>query len=78
MLLLSGHEILPHIGPKPPVGIHRFKLVLFEQKGPIGLVEEPPSRVSFNTRYFASQLNLGLPVATVYFNSQREPQSKRR
>ncbi|GAU12829.1 hypothetical protein TSUD_73160 [Trifolium subterraneum] len=73
-----GKEILPYIGPKPPVGIHRYILVLFEQKGPIGMVEQPTSRVSFNTRYFASQLDLGLPVATVYFNSQKEPQAKRR
>ncbi|AET05551.2 putative phosphatidylethanolamine-binding protein [Medicago truncatula] len=73
-----GKEILPYIGPKPPVGIHRYILVLFEQKGPIGMVEQPTSRVSFNTRYFASQMNLGLPVATVYFNSQKEPQAKRR
>ncbi|XP_058736126.1 protein MOTHER of FT and TFL1 [Vicia villosa] len=73
-----GHEILSYIGPKPPVGIHRFILVLFEQKGPIGLLEQAPNRVNFNTRYFANQWNLGLPVATVYFNSQREPLTKRR
>ncbi|KAE9613857.1 hypothetical protein Lal_00016367 [Lupinus albus] len=73
-----GKEILPYVGPRPPVGIHRYILVLFQQKGPLGLVEQPPSRASFNTRYFARQLNLGLPVATVYFNSQKEPASRRR
>ncbi|KAK7358153.1 hypothetical protein VNO77_00075 [Canavalia gladiata] len=73
-----GKEILPYVGPRPPVGIHRYILVLFEQKGPLGLVEQPPARASFNTRYFARQLDLGLPVATVYFNSQKEPASRRR
>ncbi|XP_019446160.1 PREDICTED: protein MOTHER of FT and TFL1-like [Lupinus angustifolius] len=74
----QGNEILPYGGPRPPLGIHRYILVLFEQKGPLDLVEQPPSRASFNTRYFARQLNLGLPVATVYFNSQKEPAYRRR
>ncbi|KAK7320160.1 hypothetical protein RJT34_04894 [Clitoria ternatea] len=73
-----GKEILPYVGPKPPVGIHRYILVLFQQKGPMGAVEQPASRVSFNTRYFARQLDLGLPVSTVYFNAQKEPATKRR
>jgi len=66
------------VGPRPPIGIHRYIFVLFQQKGPLGLVEQPPTRASFNTRYFARQLDLGLPVATVYFNSQKEPAVKRR
>lgn len=66
------------MGPRPPIGIHRYIFVLFQQKGPLGLVEQPPTRASFNTRYFARQLDLGLPVATVYFNSQKEPAVKRR
>ncbi|EXB69116.1 hypothetical protein L484_017394 [Morus notabilis] len=73
-----GKEILPYVGPRPPVGIHRFILVLFRQKAPLGLVDQPPTRANFNTRYFAGNLDLGLPVATVYFNSQKEPASKRR
>ncbi|KAK7398816.1 hypothetical protein VNO78_09989 [Psophocarpus tetragonolobus] len=73
-----GKEIVPYVGPKPPVGIHRFIFVLFQQKGPLGIVEQPATRASFNTRYFARQLDLGLPVATVYFNAQKEPASKRR
>ncbi|KAJ1437809.1 Phosphatidylethanolamine-binding, conserved site [Sesbania bispinosa] len=73
-----GKEVLAYVGPRPPVGIHRYILVLFEQKGPLGLVEQPPSRASFNTRYFARQLDLGLPVATVYFNAQKEPAARRR
>ncbi|AES99250.2 phosphatidylethanolamine-binding protein [Medicago truncatula] len=72
-----GKEIIPYIEPKPPVGIHRYILVLFEQKGPIGMVEQPTSRVSFKTPYFSNQLNLSLHMATIYFNSQKEPQAKR-
>ncbi|KAJ7970288.1 MOTHER of FT and TFL1 1 [Quillaja saponaria] len=73
-----GKEILPYMGPRPPVGIHRYILVLFQQKAPLGLVDQPPSRANFNTRFFARQLDLGLPVATVYFNAQKEPATKRR
>uniref|UniRef100_A0A803P7J5 Uncharacterized protein n=1 Tax=Cannabis sativa TaxID=3483 RepID=A0A803P7J5_CANSA len=47
-------------------------------KGPLGLVDQPPCRANFNTRFFAAHLDLGLPVATVYFNSQKEPATKRR
>lgn len=75
---VAGKEILPYVGPRPPVGIHRFIMVLFQQKGPLGVVEKPASRANFNTRLFARHLDLGLPVATIYFNSQKEPASRRR
>ncbi|KAM5570444.1 protein MOTHER of FT and TFL1 [Rosa sericea] len=75
---IRGKEILPYVGPRPPVGIHRYILVLFQQKAPMGLVDQPPTRAHFNTRYFAAQLDLGLPVSTVYFNSQKEPANRRR
>ncbi|KAF9667549.1 hypothetical protein SADUNF_Sadunf15G0034700 [Salix dunnii] len=72
-------EILSYVGPRPPVGIHRYILVLFQQKMPLGNMMEPPqNRTHFNTRLFAAHLNLGLPVATVYFNAQKEPANKRR
>ncbi|KAF3437198.1 hypothetical protein FNV43_RR19951 [Rhamnella rubrinervis] len=74
----QGKEVLPYVGPRPPVGIHRYILVLFQQKNQVGMVDQPASRANFNTRLFSAQLNLGLPVATVYFNSQKEPASKRR
>lgn len=74
----AGKEILPYVGPRPPVGIHRYILVLFRQKTPIGHIDHPDSRANFNTRLFAAHLELGLPVATVYFNSQKEPANRRR
>ncbi|KAF8378634.1 hypothetical protein HHK36_029983 [Tetracentron sinense] len=73
-----GKEILPYTGPRPPVGIHRYILVLFQQKTLLSMVEQPISRANFNTRVFSSHLDLGLPVATVYFNAQKEPANKRR
>ncbi|KAH0877815.1 hypothetical protein HID58_065209 [Brassica napus] len=75
----KGKEILPYMEPKPPVGIHRYIFVLFRQISPVGLmVQQPPSRANFSTRMFAGHLDLGLPVATVYFNAQKEPASRRR
>ncbi|KAJ4846892.1 hypothetical protein Tsubulata_045744 [Turnera subulata] len=75
---LRGKEILSYVGPRPPVGIHRYVFVLFQQKMPVGPIEQPDLRANFNTRLFAAHFNMGLPVATVYFNAQKEPASKRR
>ncbi|KAK3022922.1 hypothetical protein RJ639_047144, partial [Escallonia herrerae] len=47
-------------------------------KGPLGFLQLPVSRTNFSTRIFATQLNLGMPVATVYFNSCKEPINRRR
>ncbi|KAI3934833.1 hypothetical protein MKW92_053905 [Papaver armeniacum] len=52
-------------------GIHRFVFVLFRQLGR-QTVYAPGWRQNFNTRDFAEIHNLGLPVAAVYFNCQRE------
>ncbi|XP_074289734.1 protein MOTHER of FT and TFL1 [Silene latifolia] len=74
-----GKEVVAYTGPRPPVGIHRYILVLFEQKQLLGsLMEVPSSRANFNTRLFANRHGLGLPVATVYFNAQKEPANKKR
>ncbi|KAL0441967.1 UNVERIFIED_CONTAM: protein MOTHER of FT and TFL1 [Sesamum radiatum] len=74
-----GREVLPYIGPRPPVGIHRYILVLFQQNGSVeGGVEAPVSRTHFNTRAFAQELDLGMPVATVYFNAHKEPANRKR
>ncbi|KAI3858300.1 hypothetical protein MKX03_013831 [Papaver bracteatum] len=55
------------------VGMHRYVMVVFKQKGELKMVvEEPASRAHFNTRNFAQQYDLGIPVSTLYFNSQKE------
>ncbi|XP_051115931.1 protein MOTHER of FT and TFL1 [Andrographis paniculata] len=75
-----GKEVLPYLGPSPAVGIHRYILVLFRQKS--ALLDKPPEppalRSNFNTRAFAEKLELGTPVATVYFNARREPANRKR
>jgi phosphatidylethanolamine-binding protein len=38
----------------------------------------PSFRDHFNTRQFAEENDLGLPVAAVYFNAQRETAARRR
>nr|ANS56330.1 TFL1-like protein [Cephalotaxus sinensis] len=72
-----GRAIVSYENPRPMIGIHRYVFALFKQKGK-GAVESPPSRHHFNTRQFAECNGLGLPVAAVYFNCQRETAARRR
>nr|UCU84654.1 TFL1c [Platanus x hispanica] len=72
-----GREIVGYEIPKPIIGIHRFVFILFKQRGR-QTVETPASRDHFNTRKFAEENGLGLPVAVVYFNAQRETAARRR
>lgn len=76
--MVAGKEVLVYSGPQPPVGIHRYILVLFRQKTGLDGLEPPVSRSHFNTRAFALELDLGMPVATVYFNSHKEPGNRKR
>jgi hypothetical protein len=64
--------------PKPVVGIHRYVFILFKQRGRQTVRAPPASRDCFNTRMFAGENGLGLPVAAVYFNAQRETAARRR
>ncbi|KAF7834534.1 protein HEADING DATE 3A-like [Senna tora] len=66
-----GQEIVCYESPRPTVGIHRYVFVLFRQLGR-QTVYAPGWRQNFNTRDFAELYNLGLPVAALYFNCQRE------
>jgi hypothetical protein len=52
------------MAPQPPVGIHRYVLVLFQQKSRIvdGYAAPPADHAYFNTRAFAANHELGLPV----------------
>ncbi|KAJ3691456.1 hypothetical protein LUZ61_020620 [Rhynchospora tenuis] len=72
-----GREVVSYESPRPYIGIHRFIFVLFKQKRR-QTVEMLCSRDHFNTRQFAEHNDLGLPVAAVYFNAQRETAARRR
>ncbi|KAJ0715180.1 putative phosphatidylethanolamine-binding protein [Helianthus annuus] len=72
-----GTEIMSYETPKPLIGIHRYVFLLFKQKTRKS-VSPPTSRDHFNTRNFSQQHGLGLPVAVVYFNAQRENATHRR
>ncbi|KAI9122021.1 hypothetical protein K1719_006710 [Acacia pycnantha] len=77
-----GKEVVSYEMPRPNIGIHRYVFVLFKQnrrqcvRAPS--VSSSSSRDHFNTRDFAAKNDLGLPVAAVYFNAQRETASRRR
>ncbi|CAN6195236.1 unnamed protein product [Urochloa humidicola] len=80
----QGDVVVPYMSPRPPVGIHRYVVVVFQQKGRI---HSPPAmapggdhdaRVGFRTRAFADRHHLGDPVAALYFNAQKEPVNRRR
>lgn len=72
------------MGPRPPVGIHRYVLVVYQQKArvtpPAALAPgaEVAARARFSNRAFADRHDLGLPVAAMYFNAQKEPANRRR
>ncbi|KAF7804308.1 Dt1 [Senna tora] len=77
-----GRELVSYEMPKPNIGIHRFVFVLFKQKRRQCVRAASSycssSRDQFNTKNFAEQNDLGLPVAAVYFNAQRETAARRR
>ncbi|KAK7304307.1 hypothetical protein VNO77_45175 [Canavalia gladiata] len=66
-----GHEIVNYESPRPTSGIHRIIFVLFRQPCR-QTIPAPGWRQNFITRDFAEVYNLGLPVAAVYFNCQRQ------
>ncbi|XP_073396196.1 protein MOTHER of FT and TFL1 isoform X2 [Physcomitrium patens] len=74
----SGRELVPYMGPRPPIGIHRYAFILFKQPSTPFLISPPTVRNNFSTRNFASHYGLGLPVAATYCNAQKEPGSRRR
>nr|GEW53683.1 CEN-like protein 2 [Tanacetum cinerariifolium] len=71
------NEVVSYDIPRPIVGIHRYVFLLFKQKGR-QTVSCPSSRGMFNTRSFARENDLGLPVAANFFNCQRETAPRRR
>nr|BAL70256.1 centroradialis [Rhododendron x pulchrum] len=73
-----GKEAVKYEMPMPNIGIHRYVFVLFKQKRRLLAVTGSTSRDGFSTRRFAEENGLGLPVAAVFFNAQRETASRRR
>ncbi|GLJ19130.1 hypothetical protein SUGI_0343590 [Cryptomeria japonica] len=72
-----GRELVSYESPTPTIGIHRYVFALFEQEGR-GVVDASPPRHHFSTREFAQSNGLGLPVAALFFNAQRETAGRRR
>lgn len=72
-----GKEVVSYEMPRPNIGIHRFVFILLKQKQRAAVVS-PCSRDRFCTRTFSEENQLGLPVAAVYFNCQRETAARRR
>ncbi|CAI9105613.1 OLC1v1004575C1 [Oldenlandia corymbosa var. corymbosa] len=75
-----GKELVNYEMPRPNIGIHRFVFLLFKQKRrsqPVNIASLS-SRDGFNTRAFAHENELGLPVSAVFFNCQRETAARRR
>lgn len=70
-LSAAGTPITTYRGPMPPMGVHRYTLLLFRQHGQISAPMTPADgRANFNVTAFAGQYNLGLPVAVNWFTSQ--------
>ncbi|KAG5126342.1 hypothetical protein JHK82_027177 [Glycine max] len=73
-----GKVLVSYEMPNPNIGIHRYVFVLLKQKRRQCVTRPPSSRDHFNTRKFSAENDLGLPVAAVYFNAQRETAARRR
>ncbi|KAI3456353.1 hypothetical protein Pfo_013016 [Paulownia fortunei] len=70
----EGKEVMSYTGPQPPTGVHRYVFAAFKQQGLVETVRRKPmERGLFKTRRFASENELGLPAAALYFNSQKQP-----
>ncbi|XP_073314029.1 protein MOTHER of FT and TFL1-like [Primulina huaijiensis] len=68
----KGKEVMPYMGPQPPVGTHRYVFAAFQQQGQMEAVTaKPVERPHFSTRLFSAENELGLPAAALYFESSK-------
>ncbi|KAK9824270.1 hypothetical protein WJX72_009084 [[Myrmecia] bisecta] len=67
--LSKGEEVVPYMGPAPPIGVHRYVFSVFRQPGNVK-VSKAPSRAKFSTRGFAAEHTLGDPAAVLFFRSR--------
>ncbi|CAL1367141.1 unnamed protein product [Linum trigynum] len=83
----AGREVVSYEIPRPNIGIHRYVFLLFKQKRrgqtPLLVLNSSSSssstiRDNFKSRKFAADNELGLPVAALFFNAQRETAARRR
>jgi phosphatidylethanolamine-binding protein (PEBP) family uncharacterized protein len=73
--VLYGDFLTRYMEPSPPQGsgYHRYFLYLFKQPDEsLKFDDVPQNRAHFNPEEFASQYDLGQPVAVNYFTAKRE------
>lgn len=72
----QGTTITTYRGPMPPMGTHRYTLLLFRQNGQISAPATPDdARAGFSVKDFAARYNLGAPVAVNWFTSAPDAES---
>ncbi|XP_057860043.2 uncharacterized protein LOC131068785 isoform X2 [Cryptomeria japonica] len=68
----TGKEVVPYVGPDPPLGSHRYAFLLFKQ-GEIK-VEPVEERKFFNVKDFVKQHELSPPMGGSYFYAMKDDQ----
>jgi hypothetical protein len=71
--LASGRTVVPYNRPTPPVGTHRYVLLLLHQRAPLrGRVWAPRSRCKFDVKAFGAAHHMGtVPAALQWFRAKK-------